>query len=219
MAPTTTTTTNPLPSGSSDEDWFFAGLASSYPNITSRTSRESYFKLAWPQPCGKAAAADRDHPSGEKQQQQQQLTPGCRIFHPKPSTSVVEEIGIDAAPGEDAWAMREQVVVFRYEGAFHAVDHACPHRAYSLAWGQPFDIEDAARGGAVVGRGIRCRGHSYAFELSTGAGDRGSYRLGVWGVELRSCRGKGGGGGDGGVVLGGEADEEKEVWVRRRKQG
>lgn len=217
-----TATTNSLSSGSGDEDWFFAGLASSYPNITSRISRESYFKLAWPQPCGKAAPATAaaDHPdlsSGEKQQEQ--LTPGCRVFHPKTTSPAVEEIGIDAAPGEDAWAMREQVVVFRYEGAFHAVDHACPHRSYSLAWGQPFDIEDAARGGAVVGRGIRCRGHSYAFELSTGAGDRGTYKLGVWEVEVRPYRG-GGDGGIGGVVLGDGADEEaeKEVWVRRRRK-
>lgn len=214
-------TTNPLPSGTGD-DWFFAGLASSYPNITSRASREPYFKLAWPQPCGRAAPAAKaaGAAAADRSGENQQLAPGCRVFHPRPSAAAAtaEEVGIDVAPGEDAWAMREQVVVFRYEGAFHAVDHACPHRAYSLAWGRPFDIEDAARG-AVVGRGIRCRGHGYAFELSTGAGDRGGYGLGVWEVEVRPYRGEGEGGGVvGGVVLGGEADEEMEVWVRRRRR-
>lgn len=201
-----TTTTTPIPHGLADGEWFSVGLASSYPNITASTSREPYFKLAWPQPCPK-------DPSSE------QKTAGCRIFHPKSNTTTAggagtaEEIGVDAAPGEDAWHMREQVVVFRYEGRFHAVDHACPHRAWSLAWAQPFDIEDAGRGGAVVGRGLRCRGHGYAFELTTGAGDRGAYRLGIWDVELRPCAG-------GGVVVGGEGEgeEEREVWVRRRKK-
>ncbi|KAF3771290.1 hypothetical protein M406DRAFT_246058 [Cryphonectria parasitica EP155] len=104
--------------------------------------------------------------------------------------------------------MREQVLVFQYKGRFHAVDHACPHRAYSLSWGRPFDIEDAGR---VLGRGIRCRGHSYAFELSTGAGDRGDYRLGVWEVQLRRpCRTRAAAGDED------ETGEEKEVWIKRR---
>lgn len=203
-----TTTPVSVPQDLGDAEWFSVGLASSYPNITASTSSEPYFKLAWPQPCPK-------DPSPE------QKTAGCRIFHPKPTTATssspsptvtAEEISVDAAPGEDAWFMREQVVVFRYEGRFHAVDHACPHRAWSLAWSQPFDIEDAGR---VVGRGLRCRGHGYAFELTTGAGDRGSYQLGIWEVELRPCAGKV----EGGVVVGGgdgEEEEEREVWVRRK---
>lgn len=201
------------------DDWFFAGLASSFPNITN--SSEPYFKLVWPQPC-KAAASSPDATTAATTK-----VPGCKIFHPKaggnstrhPATPgraavTAEEIPADAAAGEDAWLMKEQVLVFRYKGVFHAVDHACPHRSYSLSWGVPFDIEDA--GGRVLGRGIRCRGHSFAFELTTGAGDRGGYQLGVWDVELRPAAGvvaigAGGGGDDG------EEEEEKEVWVRRRK--
>lgn len=111
---------------------------------------------------------------------------------------------MDDAPGEDAWLMREQVLIFQYKGKFHAVDHACPHRAYSLSWGRPFDIEDAGR---VLGAGLRCRGHSYAFELTTGIGDRGNYRLGVWDVELRNAA----------SGAGEDAVKDQEVWVRKRR--
>ncbi|KKY37012.1 putative rieske domain-containing protein [Diaporthe ampelina] len=214
MAAPPSSSSSPRPSGPGD-DWFFAGLASSFPNITN--SSEPYFKLVWPQPCRATGSAETTTTK----------VPGCKIFHPKattttqplapttvPPAATVEEIDTDAAAGEDAWLMKEQVLVFRYKGTFHAVDHACPHRAYSLSWGVPFDIEDA--GGRTLGRAIRCRGHSFAFELTTGAGDRGGYQLGVWDIELRPASGvvavgSGAGGDDG-------AEEEREVWVRR-KQG
>lgn len=200
-------------SSSASDDWFFVGLASSFPNITD--SSEKYFKLAWPQSCSSYTSSSHD-PHAK--------VPGCKVFHPKSTTAeatpgtsspttttTVEEINIDNAPGEDAWLMREQVLVFQYKGSFHAVDHACPHRTYSLSWGQPFDIEDAGR---VVGRGLRCRGHGYDFELSTGTGDRGEYRLGVWDVQLRACGGDAGEG-EGQADFG--ADErEREIWIRRR---
>ncbi|KAL1862554.1 hypothetical protein Daus18300_008513 [Diaporthe australafricana] len=195
--------------------WFFAGLASSFPNITN--SSEPYFKLVWPQPC-KAAGTDDTTTISNK-------VPGCKIFHPKatnqgPHTAAkittVEQIATDAAAGEDAWLMKEQVLVFRYKGVFHAVDHACPHRSYSLSWGVPFDIEDA--GGRTLGQGIRCRGHSFAFELTTGAGDRGSYQLGVWEIELRPAAGAVAVVADGVGVGGGEDVEEREVWVRRKQR-
>lgn len=179
------------------DEWFFAGLASSFPNITDST--EKYFKLAWPQPC--APTANSPEPA---------KAPGCKVFHPK-TPSTIEEIDMDAAVVEDAWIMKEQVLIFQYKGKFYAVDHACPHRAYSLSWSQPFDIEDAGR---VVGQGIRCKGHSYAFELSTGIGDRGDYRLGIWEIEMRPSVG---------VEDGGEASDkgreaDSEVWVRRKRK-
>lgn len=203
---------SPHPSRPGD-DWFFAGLASSFPNITN--SSEPYFKLVWPQPCKSRGSGDTVTTK----------VPACKIFHPKATTSqqpaatapsaaacTVEEIDADAAAGEDAWLMKEQVLVFRYKGKFHAVDHACPHRAYSLSWGVPFDIEDA--GGRTLGQAIRCRGHSFAFELTTGAGDRGGYQLGVWDVELRPVAGVVAGE----DVSGDDEEEEREVWVRRRKR-
>ncbi|KAG8163250.1 hypothetical protein KVR01_006547 [Diaporthe batatas] len=193
------------------EDWFFAGLSSSFPDITD--SSEPYFKLVWPQPCGTGAA-------GVPQPADTPKAPACKIFHPKAAPAAVEQVDTDAAAGEDAWLMREQVLVFRYKGRFHAVDHACPHRAYSLSWGVPFDIEDAGSG-RTLGHAIRCRGHSFAFELTTGAGDRGGYWLGVWDVELRPVAGvvavK-----DGVSSGAGKIDEvqqeEREVWVRRRRR-
>lgn len=207
--------TTPRPGG----DWFFAGLASSFPNITD--SSEPYFKLVWPQPC-------RASPSGTTTTPK---VPACKIFHPKPAkedsssspdtdtgANTVEQIDTDAAPGEDAWLMKEQVLVFQYKNTFHAVDHACPHRAYSMSWGVPFDIEDYSgpgrTGGRTLGHAIRCRGHSFAFELTTGAGDRGGYRLGVWDVELRPVAGVVAAGGG----VGGEEEEEREVWVRRQRR-
>lgn len=193
------TPTTPSPG----DDWFYVGPASSFPNITAATSSEPYFKLAWPQSCSTNGSSPT--PAAK--------IPGCKVFHPKAKSTGAVEIDIEDAPGEDGWAMREQVVVFQYEGTFRAVDHACPHRAWSMAWGRPFDIEDS---GKVVGQGMRCRGHGYAFELSTGEGDRGSYKLGVWEVEVRSTAAPAGGG----VVLGegeGDGKGEREVWVRRRK--
>lgn len=216
MAAPASTSPSPHPSRPGD-DWFFVGLASSFPNITN--SSEPYFKLVWPQPCKSRGPGD---PTTTK-------VPGCKIFHPKATTTTtssqpsetpvspaaacpVEEIDADAAAGEDAWLMKEQVLVFRYKGKFHAVDHACPHRAYSLSWGVPFDIEDA--GGRTLGQAIRCRGHSFAFELTTGAGDRGAYKLGVWDVELRPEAGFVAGG----AGSGDDEQGEREVWVRRRKR-
>lgn len=190
------------------DDWFFAGQASSFPNITN--SSEPYFKLVWPQPCKTAGSDGTTTTAAAK-------VPGCKVFHPKaaqaPGTAAAaEQIATDAAAGEDAWLMKEQVLVFQYKGRFHAVDHACPHRSYSLSWGVPFDIEDA--GGRTLGHGIRCRGHSFAFELTTGAGDRGGYQLGVWEVELRPPAGIVASG-DGG---GGDDVDEREVWVRRKQR-
>lgn len=190
-----------LPNG---DEWFFAGLASSFPNITD--SNEKYFKLAWPQPCNTLPSAATSSEAAK--------VPGCKVFHPMTTpAAAAKEIDMDDAVGEDAWIMREQVLVFQYKGKFHAVDHACPHRAYSLSWGQPFDIEDA---GKVVGQGLRCRGHSYAFELSTGIGDRGDYKLGIWDVELRPLPVEERDGGE--AFKEGKEDLRSEVWVRRKRK-
>ncbi|PSR80121.1 hypothetical protein BD289DRAFT_441368 [Coniella lustricola] len=211
MASTSPTTT-PSTNNEADEPWLFAGLASSFPNIND--SSEPCFKLSWAQPLPPLLPC----PSLTTPPDIQPKAPGCKVFHPKrnttntTTTTTLHEIDTDTAIGEDAWLMREQVLVFRYKGRFHAVDHACPHRAYSLSWAQPFEIEDSGR---VLGTGIRCRGHGYAFELSTGIGDRGEYRLGVWDVELRDCIR---GGDDSEEGAGGREDVDREVWIRKRKR-
>lgn len=51
--------------------------------------------------------------------------------------------------------------------------------------------------------GITCPKHSWSFDLFTGGGDRGGYRLKIWEVEVRD-------------VVGGAG--EKEVWVRKRQR-
>lgn len=54
----------------------------------------------------------------------------------------------------------EQVVVFRMETGYRAVQRRCPH--------QGFDFTDAQ----IMGRGdlIRCAGHSYIFRIDNGKG-------------------------------------------------
>lgn len=78
----------------------------------------------------------------------------------------------------------------------------CPHSSYPLSNGTPFDIEDF---GVVLSQGITCPKHEWSFDLNTGRGDRGSYRLKVWEVQVRAADG----GSEGG---------EKEIWVRRKQR-
>lgn len=74
----------------------------------------------------------------------------------------------------------------------------CPHSSYPLSSGSPFDIEDF---GVRLSAGITCPKHDWSFDLVTGVGDRGGYRLGIWEVEVRMGKGEG---------------EGEEVWVRRK---
>ena len=62
----------------------------------------------------------------------------------------------------------------------------------------------------MLSSGLTCPKHGWSFDLYTGQGDRGNYKLPVWELELRPARD--GGAGDGGK------DEEKEVWVRRKQK-
>lgn len=73
----------------------------------------------------------------------------------------------------------------------------------------PFDIEDF---GVVLSAGITCPKHGWSFDLFSGMGDRGSYKLKVWEVQLRDVdeppvEGEG----DSGEVV-------REVWVRRKQR-
>lgn len=56
----------------------------------------------------------------------------------------------------------------------------------------------------MLSAGITCPKHSWSFDLFTGGGDRGGYRLKLWEVEVRD------------VVDGKEG--EKEVWVGKRQR-
>ena len=55
----------------------------------------------------------------------------------------------------------------------------------------------------MLSAGITCPKHSWSFDLFSGMGDRGAYKLKTWEVEVRP--GKGGEGGE-------------EVWVRKKQR-
>ncbi|KAJ6786583.1 hypothetical protein PWT90_11051 [Aphanocladium album] len=160
--------------------------------------------------------------------------PGCRIVVvPKADPAKASGIAIPAgavtspSEGED---LKDQVVVFRYRDKVHAVDHAppctniglsrltvshlplqqCPHNAYPLSNGTPFDIEDF---GVVLSAGLTCPKHGWSFDLFTGQSDRGLYKLPVWEVQLRDA-----GGSPWSGSLRSETPDGTTVWVRRRQR-
>jgi nitrite reductase/ring-hydroxylating ferredoxin subunit len=60
--------------------------------------------------------------------------------------------------------------------------------------------------------GITCPKHGWSFDLHSGMGDRGSYRLKIWEVQLRDVKG---------TSTTSEATQitpEQEVWVRRKQR-
>lgn len=84
----------------------------------------------------------------------------------------------------------------------------CPHSSFPLSDGTPFDIEDF---GIVLSAGITCPKHGWSFDLFTGQGDRGAYRLPIWEVQLREVKEAAK------VTLeDGSETADKEVWVRRK---
>ncbi|PWY68533.1 hypothetical protein BO94DRAFT_527679 [Aspergillus sclerotioniger CBS 115572] len=130
------------------------------------------------------------------------VTPSCKAFTiPNTTTTTTtppEPITADIdIPGD----MKDQVLVFRYKGKVHAVDHQCPHSSFPLSQGNLFDIEDF---GVVLSAGITCPKHDWSFDLFSGQGDRGNYKLKIWEVDVREGSG--------------EAEGDKEVWVRRKQR-
>ncbi|KAK7745267.1 hypothetical protein SLS62_009820 [Diatrype stigma] len=195
--------------------WTFVGLASSFPNVDGDSDGDG---------------ADDASSLAEKRSCRGHSAAGCRVFRvPRapatgPAGDDVEEIAPeDAGAAEHMRTMRDQVLVFQYKGKFHAVDNRCPHSSYPLSNGTPFDIEDF---GVVLSSGLSCPKHGWSFDLHTGQADRGTYKLGVWELELRPVAGAGGGKGRGVGEEGEEQEQEgeeakeqdKEVWVRRKQR-
>ncbi|RAL02852.1 Rieske (2Fe-2S) protein [Aspergillus ibericus CBS 121593] len=146
---------------------------------------------------------DVDHQPPSPDNDSCRVTPSCKAFtipnttNPNangPSQPIQADID---TPGD----LKDQVLVFKYKGKMHAIDHQCPHSSFPLSQGSLFDIEDF---GVVLSAGITCPKHDWSFDLFSGQGDRGSYKLKVWEVEVRDGNGKGEG--------------EKEVWVRRKQR-
>lgn len=176
---------NPFSRSQGGNAWFRVGLASSFPNITS----EDEDNIAHARPCGSEAVT----------------APGCKVFYvPKEDSSLANQVTLDdsGTPSEPG-SLRDQVLVFQYKGKFHAINQECPHSSYPLSDGVPFDIEDF---GIVLSSGITCPKHGWSFDLITGRGDRGNYRLQVWETELRPAE-------TAGVEAG-----DSEVWVRRKQR-
>ncbi|KAL2751831.1 hypothetical protein ACRALDRAFT_2142190 [Sodiomyces alcalophilus JCM 7366] len=185
---------NPFTAPSRAEaEWFPVGLASSFPDLGSDDGN-----LAKPRICEGAA------------------TPGCKVFHvPRTDSSQRTEVPVTAdsfETREGRRGLKDQVLVFQYKGKFHAIDHQCPHSAYPLSQGIPFDIEDF---GVVLSSGLMCPKHDWSFDLFTGTADRGNYKLGVWEVQLREVEV----GGEGSLISTEKVDAvDREVWVRRKQR-
>ncbi|KAI0599337.1 hypothetical protein F4775DRAFT_121669 [Biscogniauxia sp. FL1348] len=173
--------------------WFSVGLTSSFPNI----KESGGVILHEPQSCG------RDN-----------SLPGCKVFHvPSTDSTQAHQVEADAVLSQNGAMLQDQVLVFQYQGKFHAVDNKCPHSAFPLAKGVPFDIEDF---GVVLSAGLTCPKHGWSFDLFTGQADRSNYVLRRWEIELRPVTKP-----DiiaNGDDTNGKADESQEVWVRRKQR-
>lgn len=85
----------------SGDAWFSAGPSTSYPNITASGSTPLSAQL----PC------------------QERVALSCKVFYvPSDDSSQAKEIDQSSSEGLPA-DLKDQVVVFRYQGDFHAVDH------------------------------------------------------------------------------------------------
>ncbi|KAI1826491.1 hypothetical protein F4861DRAFT_537069 [Xylaria intraflava] len=169
--------------------WFFAGLTSSFPNVTESGADVLYE----PRPCTNGG-----------------FVPGCKVFRAPSESSQAEQIEGDAMTSHSGAALQDQILVFQYRGKIHAVDNKCPHSAFPLAKGTPFDIEDF---GVVLSSGITCPKHGWSFDLFTGRADHNNYMLRTWEVQLRPINNPGPGRDD----RGGDEDA-KEVWIRRKQR-
>ncbi|KKK22351.1 hypothetical protein P175DRAFT_0510612 [Aspergillus ochraceoroseus IBT 24754] len=135
-----------------------------------------------------------------------QVTPSCKAFSIPKTNSPGDPKAPVEADLERAGDLKDQVLVFKYKGKFHAIDHQCPHSSFPLSQGSLFDIEDF---GVVLSAGITCPKHGWSFDIFSGLSDRGSYKLKVWDVQLRNSE-----------TPTDEASEttDQEVWVRRKQR-
>ncbi|KAI1154777.1 hypothetical protein F4825DRAFT_410499 [Nemania diffusa] len=173
--------------------WFFAGLTTSFPNLTESGADV----LHEARPCVNGESA-----------------PGCKVFEiPPGDTSQTHQIEGEAMSSYHGIPLQNQVLIFQYRGKIHAVDNKCPHSSFPLANGTPFDIEDF---GIVLSAGITCPKHGWSFDLYTGRADRSNYILRTWEVQLRPRENRE-------TEVGGDDSQKankdaQEVWVRRKQR-
>ncbi|KAH8168436.1 rieske [2Fe-2S] domain-containing protein [Sarocladium implicatum] len=153
------------------EAWFYAGPASSFPDIDPEVDDAD---LSQPRPSSCTESG---------------RVPGCKTFNvSREDGSKGVEVPVQSGAlewdedGESEQELKDQVLVFRYKGRFHAVDHKCPHASFPLSKATPFDIEDF---GVALSAGLMCPKHSWSFDIWTGMSDRAAYRLAIWEVQHR----------------------------------
>lgn len=94
-----------------DTSWHFVGQASAFPNVTSdKASALDELYL-----CGSARGPEPDSSAT-----------GCKVFF------VSDEKDSDATPVDlndpiKALELKNQVLIFQYNGKFHAIDHVSTH--------------------------------------------------------------------------------------------
>ncbi|KAF9887202.1 hypothetical protein FE257_010456 [Aspergillus nanangensis] len=131
------------------------------------------------------------------------MAPRCKAFT-IPQTNHARDVQPPTeADIEVPGNLKDQVLVFKYKGKMHAIDHQCPHSSFPLSQGSVFDIEDF---GISLSAGITCPKHGWSFDIFSGQADRGNYKLKVWEVQLRD------------PPAATEDNSDQEVWVRRKQR-
>lgn len=96
---------SPFSRSRAGDAWFSVGPATSFPDITSADGTQ----VSDLRPCTDI----------------NKKRPGCKVFHvPKDDGSKATEVppdGIEALSG--AGDLQDQVMIFRYKGKFHAINH------------------------------------------------------------------------------------------------
>ena len=110
--------TNPArPSLRPENAWFSAGLATSYPNITTTddTILSSRLPICKNQRAnGQIESSTAPLPTT--------LSPACKVFQ-VPTNTPSQAVQIDLSSLDDIKDLKDQVMVFQYQSKFFAVDH------------------------------------------------------------------------------------------------
>ncbi|KAL1838435.1 hypothetical protein VTJ49DRAFT_2658 [Mycothermus thermophilus] len=129
---------NPFRSRNPPENaWFPVGRASSFPEVGVDKDDEQ------PKLCSLLNNThSTDTHSTDSDSSATRTQPAlCKVFH-VPRTDPTQRTEISLPIDEGAQDLTDQVLVFRYRGKIHAIDHQCPHSSFPLSQGVPFDIED-----------------------------------------------------------------------------
>ncbi|KAI4850731.1 hypothetical protein E4T44_02574 [Aureobasidium sp. EXF-8845] len=151
------TTSEEMTNMTNNNPWLYAGLSSSFPNISRSDDNKTRICPRTPDPSD---------------------LPPCQTFT-KPSS---EDSSPTLTPTPISDEVSNSLMIFRYNKRIYAVEQACPHQGYPLTNASLSDIEDF---GIVLSVGVTCPKHGWTFDLHTGEADVSRYRLGLYEVEVR----------------------------------